>query len=257
MIRRIDLNADLGEGYGPWRMGDDAALLDLVSSANVACGFHAGDPDVMAQTMAAAVAYGVGIGAHPGFADRQNFGRVRMTLPPESIANAIRYQVGAAQAMAEAAGGVLGHLKLHGALANMAAEDAGLARLCFQAALSVAPQIVILAIAGSAQIAAAQDLGCRLAHEIYADRGYDETGALLGRGLPGALIHDPAEAAERVVGMLRAGAIITASGRHLPAQIDSVCLHGDTPQAVAMARAVRAALDAEGISVAPLSKRAQ
>ncbi|WP_134725824.1 LamB/YcsF family protein [Paracoccus luteus] len=245
----VDLNADLGESFGPWPMGDDAALLRVISSANVACGVHAGDWDVMAGTMAAAVAQGVGIGAHPGFPDLQGFGRREMQIGPDSAANLVRWQLGAAQAMARAAGGRVRHLKLHGALANMASRDAGLARACFQGALSVDPDIVLMVLAGTAQQDAARELGARAACEIFADRAYNPDATLVDRRLPGAVIHDPAAAAARVVRMVCAGAILPEGGHPIPTRIDTICLHGDTPGAVQIARAVRAALADAGIAV--------
>jgi UPF0271 protein len=251
MTLRIDLNADLGESFGPWPMGSDAALLGIITSANVACGVHAGDPDVMAQTMALAVANGVGIGAHPGLPDLQGFGRRRMQLNHTEARNLTAFQLGAAQAMARAAGGRVRHLKLHGALANMAAEDEGLARACYEGALAVDPDIILMVIAGTAQDRAARALGARLACEIFADRAYAEDGLLLDRRLPGAMLHDPAAICDRVLAMLRNGAIITATGAHLPARIDTICLHGDTPEAVAIATALRAALETAGFALRP------
>jgi UPF0271 protein len=250
MQTRVDLNADMGESFGPWGMGDDAALLDVVSSANIACGFHAGDWDVMAATMARAVAGDVGIGAHPGFPDLQGFGRRRMDLARPSLANLVRYQLGAAQAMARAAGGPVRHLKLHGALANMASEDADLARACYEAALSVDPEIILMVLAGTAQERAARDLDARMACEIFADRAYNPDGTLVDRREPGAVIHDAARATARIAGMLKAGAIIAEDGTHLPARIDTICLHGDTPEAVGMAKALRAGLEEAGLRVA-------
>ena len=249
MIRSVDLNADMGESFGPWIMGDDSGLLDVVTSANIACGFHGGDPDVMARTMRAARARDVGIGAHPGFADLQGFGRRRMTLPAESLGNLIRYQIGAAQATARAAGADLRHLKLHGAMANMASEDLSMALVCYRAALSVAPDIVIMVLAGTAQQAAVRELGCAAACEIFADRAYNDDATLVDRALPGAVIHDGARAAARMVEMVRTGAIVAESGKIIPARIDTICLHGDTPEAVAMARAVRGALSDAGVSL--------
>ena len=246
----VDLNADMGESFGPWTMGDDLSLLDIVTSANIACGFHAGDPDVMARTMAAAHKRGVGIGAHPGFADLQGFGRQRMKLAPESLANLIRYQVGAALAMAGAVGGAMRHMKLHGAMANMAAEDKAMALTCYRAALSVAPDAIIMVLAGTAQQAAVKELGCRAACEIFADRAYNDDATLVDRSLPGAVIHDAARAANRMVEMVGAGAIITESGKRIPTRIDTICLHGDTAEAVEIARATRGALEGAGISVA-------
>lgn len=253
MISRIDLNADLGESFGPWQMGADADLLGLITSANIACGFHAGDPDVMAQAMAVAVANGVGIGAHPGFPDLQGFGRRRMQITGPEARNLVAYQLGAAQAMARAAGGRVRHLKLHGALANMAAEDEDLARACYEGALAVDPEIILMVISGTAQARAALGLAARTAQEIFADRAYTDDGLLLDRRLAGAVLHDPDEISARILAMLKAGAIITATGRHLPAQIDTICVHGDTTRAVTIARTLRSALESQGISLQPFS----
>ncbi|WP_413875846.1 LamB/YcsF family protein [Albidovulum sp.] len=249
---RVDLNSDMGEGFGPWPMGDDAALLRVVTSANVACGFHAGDPDVMARTMRTAVENGVGIGAHPGFPDLQGFGRRKMEVPPATLANMVRYQVGAAAAMAASVGGRLRHLKLHGALANMAAEDEGMARVCYEAALGVQPDLVVMVLAATEQERAARALGCAVANEIFADRAYEDDATLVDRRKPGAVIHDPARAAVRMVEMVQAGAIIAESGKRIPTRIDTICLHGDTAEAVEIARAVRAALEAAGVEVVKL-----
>lgn len=249
MTISVDLNADMGESFGPWIMGNDEALLEVITSANIACGLHAGDWDVMAATMRAAARNGVGIGAHPGFADLQGFGRRRMHLPHDSLGNLVRYQLGAAQAMARANGASIRHLKLHGALANMASESREMARACYEAALSVDPEIIIMVLAGTAQQAAAAELGCRTACEIFADRAYRDDATLVDRSQPGAVIHDPAAAAARMVAMVQAGAIITESGRHIPTRIDTICLHGDTPTAVDIARAVRGALEREGIAL--------
>ena len=239
----------MGESFGPWVMGDDLAVLDVVTSANIACGMHAGDPDVMARTMAAARDRGVGIGAHPGFADLQGFGRYRMSLPEQTLGNLIRYQIGAAQAMARSVGAEVRHLKLHGALANMASEDRAMALACYRAALSVAPEIIVMVLAGTAQQAAVEELGCAAACEIFADRAYNDDATLVDRSLPGAMIRDPDRAAARMVDMIGAGAIITESGKTIPTRIDTICLHGDTPEAVQIARATRAALEAAGIEV--------
>ncbi|MEZ5778798.1 MAG: 5-oxoprolinase subunit PxpA [Paracoccaceae bacterium] len=250
MTLTVDLNSDMGEGFGRWSLGDDAALLKIVTSANVACGFHAGDPDVMATTMRVAVENGVGIGAHPGFPDLQGFGRRRMHLPAESLANAVRYQIGAALAVAKSVGGKVRHVKLHGALSNMASVDAALARTCYEAALDVAPDLVIMVLAATAQEEVVRDLGCTYAAEIFADRAYEDDATLLDRSKPGAVIHDPARAAARMVDMVTAGAIISETGKRIPTRIDTICLHGDTPEAVGIAKDVRGALEAAGIAVA-------
>ncbi len=249
---KIDLNADMGESFGPWVMGADATLMETITSANIACGFHAGDPDVMAKTMALAVEAGVGIGAHPGFPDLQGFGRHRREIPHPTLANIVRYQVGAALAMARAAGGAVRHLKLHGALANMCAEDAEMARVAYDAALQVSPDLIVMVIAETQQQRAAEALGCAWAGEIFADRGYNDDATLVDRRLPGAIVHDPGEAARRMVEMVSEGAIVTASGRRIPTRIDTICCHGDTPEAVEIARAVRQGLEAAGITLASL-----
>ena len=248
----VDINADMGEGFGPWRMGNDEALLDIVTSANIACGFHAGDPDVMAHTMKEADARGVGIGAHPGFGDLGGFGRRRMQVPVKSLQNAIRYQLAAAQGMARAVGGRVRHMKLHGALSNMCSEDESLARACFEAALSVDPDIVIMVLAATPMQLAAESLGCAWAGEIFADRAYNDDGTLVDRRKPGAMIRDPSIAGPRVAAMVQAGAILSECGRHLKTRIDTVCVHGDTPEAVSLARSVRASLENAGIAVCRL-----
>jgi len=248
-VPSVDLNADMGESFGAWTMGSDDALLRIITSANIACGFHAGDPDVMAKTMALAVDNGVGIGAHPGFADLQGFGRRRMQVPLPTLANSIRYQIGAAQAMALAAGGQVRHLKLHGALANMASEDAALAHACYSAALDVAPDIIIMVLAATAQEKVVRELGCAYAGEIFADRAYNDDATLVDRSLPGAVIHDAAHAAQRITAMVQAGAIITETGKHIPTRIDTICVHGDNAEAVALSAAVRNGLTKAGITV--------
>lgn len=244
---KLDLNADLGEGCG-----DDAALMQVITSANICCGLHAGGPVLMAQSMAAAARAGVGIGAHPGFDDRANFGRTRQHLGTDDLTALIAYQTGAAQAVARAQGLRLRHFKLHGALANMASEDADLARACYRAARAVVPDLVLMVLAATAQEQAARKIGGDWAGEIFADRAYNDDATLVDRALPGAVLHDPHAAAARILEMLRAGAIIAGSGHRIPARIDTVCLHGDTPEALAMARALRAALQGAGVTLAAL-----
>lgn len=246
----VDLNSDMGEGFGPWKMGDDAGLLRIVTSANIACGFHAGDADTMAQTMALARDNGVGIGAHPGFLDLQGFGRRQMQVPLPTLANMVRYQLGAAQAMARAAGAEVRHLKLHGALSNMACKDAEMARACYEAALEVQPDIIIMGLAATAMEEVCRDLKCRWAGEIFADRAYNIDGTLVDRRLPGAMIHDGAVAAARMVDMVQQGAILTEEGK-LETRIDTICVHGDSAEAVALSAAVRQGLEAAGIALKP------
>ena len=253
MTLSVDLNSDMGEGFGPWEMTDDAGLLKIVTSANIACGFHAGDADTMARTMALAVETGVGIGAHPGFPDLQGFGRRQMQVPLPTLANMVRYQVGAAQAMARAAGGDVRHLKLHGALSNMACKDADMARACYEAALDVAPDIIIMGLAATEMETVCRELGCKWAGEIFADRAYNADGTLVDRRLPGAMIHNADEAAARMVEMVKAGAIITGDGQHMETRIDTICIHGDSAEAVAFSGQVRKGLETAGVAISQFS----
>lgn len=248
-MTHVDLNADMGESFGPWNMGDDASLLKTVTSANIACGAHAGDPDVMATTMRFALENGVGIGAHPGFADLQGFGRRRMDVPRATLQNSIRYQVAASIGMAKSLGAEIRHLKVHGALANMASEDETLATDLYEAALSVAPDLIVMVLCATAQEAAVRKLGCAYAGEIFADRAYNDDATLVDRSLPGAVIHEPEIAGRRMVEMVQAGAIITETGKRIETDIDTICLHGDTPTAVQIAASVRHALEASGVQV--------
>ena len=245
----VDLNADMGESFGPWRMGDDPALLNIVTSANIACGGHAGDADVMAQTMALAHGNNVGIGAHPGFMDIAGFGRNRMSVPRATLQNQIRCQVAASLGMARSVGAHVRHLKLHGAIANMASEDEGLAHDLYEAALSVAPDLIIMVLAATAQQDAVRKLGCLWAGEIFADRAYNDDATLVDRSQPGAVIHDAELAGKRMVEMVQAGAIITETGKHIPTQIDTICLHGDTAEAVQIAASVRDTLREAGVAL--------
>ncbi|WP_170762531.1 LamB/YcsF family protein [Ruegeria lacuscaerulensis] len=245
----VDLNADIGESFGPWKMGDDESLLKIITSANIACGFHAGDPDVMARTIALANENGVGVGAHPGFPDLQGFGRRNMKVPYDSLRNLVRFQLGAAKGMARAVGTEVRHLKLHGALANMCSVDIDMARACYQGALDVDPDIVIMVLAVTKQEEAARELGCKWVGEIFADRAYNDDGTLVDRSLPGAVIHDPDLAGPRILNMVREGAIITESGQRLETSIDTICLHGDGPTAVQIAQSVRKNLIDGGVEV--------
>ncbi len=254
-MNRVDLNADMGESFGAWKMGDDAALLQVVTSANIACGGHAGDPDVMAATLRMAAQNGVGIGAHPGFPDIAGFGRQRMQIPRASLQNIIRYQVAASVGMARAVGAQVRHLKLHGALSNMASEDETLARDCYEAALSVAPDLIVMILAATAQERAVKALGCPYASEIFADRAYNDDATLVDRSQPGAVIHDPVLAGQRMVQMVQEGAIITQSGKRIETSIDTICLHGDTPTAVDIAKSVRGALEGANIAVTQFDGR--
>jgi UPF0271 protein len=249
----VDLNADLGEGFGTYRCGDDAAMLDVVTSANVACGLHAGDPEIMAATFALARARSVAVGAHPGFPDLWGFGRRRMPFSAPEIERLVAYQVGAAQALAAYAGHRITYVKAHGALANLAAAERPVADAIARAVRAVDPGLALLAIALTAQVPAGEAAGLAVHQEIFADRGYTEDGQLIARGLPGALIDTADAAAERVLAMVREGAIITAAGARLPTPIRSICVHGDSEHAVATARAVRQRLEGADIALAPFA----
>ncbi|MCX8953938.1 LamB/YcsF family protein [Ruegeria sp. NA] len=250
----VDLNADMGESFGPWKMGDDESLLKIITSANIACGFHAGDPDVMASTMKLAAENDVGIGAHPGFPDLQGFGRRNMKLPHDNLRNLVRYQLGAAIGMATAVGTKVRHLKLHGALANMCSADINMARACYQGALDVDPDIIVMVLAATKQEAAVRELGCKWVGEIFADRAYNDDGTLVDRSLPGAVIHDADVAGPRILNMVREGAIITESGKRLETSIDTICLHGDGPTAVQIARSVRENLIGGSVEVTKFTR---
>lgn len=249
----VDLNADLGEGFGAYSMGDDAAMLRLVTSANVACGFHAGDPEIMARTFALARENGVAIGAHPGFPDLAGFGRRRLPFSAAEIERLVAYQVGAAAGVASHAGHRIAYVKAHGALANIACEERAVADAVARAVRAVDRRLALLAIALSEQVPAAEAAGVEAFSEVYADRGYDEHGQLIARGSSGALIDDLDFAAERAVVMATEGVIVTASGARLKTPVRSICVHGDSDHAVAMARTVRLKLEAAGVTLAPFA----
>jgi 5-oxoprolinase (ATP-hydrolysing) subunit A len=252
-LRSVDLNCDCGEGFGAYRIGDDAAMLDIVTSVNVACGFHAGDPEIMAQTFRAAKVKGVAIGAHPGFPDLWGFGRRKMPFTAGEIERLVAYQIGAANALAAYAGARLTYVKIHGALSNIAAEDETTAQAIARAVKAVGPNLAFLAPAGTKLETAGLAQGLAVAREIFADRAYTDAGRLVERSTSGAVLHDAKEAAERVLAMVLEGAIITVSGKRLATGIDSICVHGDSPNAVAMAKAVRARLEEAGIALAPFA----
>ncbi len=247
--RSVDLNSDMGEAFGAYRMGDDAAVLRIVTSANVACGFHGGDPEVMAATFAQAKENGVAVGAHPGFPDLWGFGRRNIPFTPGEIERLVAYQIGAAQALSAYAGHPITYVKVHGALGNLSESNEEVAGAIVRAITAVDPDLVCLAIALSAQERAAHGAGLQVRSEIYADRAYTDEGLLVSRKLPGAVLHDAAEAAARAARMVHAGAIETITGKRLPVAIDSICVHSDSPGAVAIARAVRDALEADSVRV--------
>lgn len=254
MTNRIDLNSDLGESWGAYTMGEDSAMLEIVSTANVACGFHGGDPDVMANTVSLAKANDVAIGAHPGFLDLWGFGRRQIRGDsPDSIRNMIVYQISALAGMAAAGGHAITHVKTHGSLGNMSAVDAALATVVVDAVKVVDPNLILTIMPGNQLDIAAKAAGLRVANEVYADRTYDDDGNLTPRSEPGAVIHDAAEAKDRVLRMLDEQAIRSTSGKRIPVRIDTVCVHGDNVAAVAMARGLRGSLEANGVSIAPFS----
>lgn len=248
---KIDLNSDVGESFGPWTMGDDAAMFEIVTTANIACGFHAGDPEIMRKTTEMARAKGVAVGAHPGFADLINFGRRRvMGLTGREVENLVAYQVGAFAAMAELAGHPMTHVKTHGALGNMCNDDEALALAVARGIKAAAPDALFLVMPGLPTERAAETTGLRHFREIYADRTYDDSFNLMDRSKPGSLLENPDAATAHVMRMLEAGAIISVNGKVLKVGIDSICVHGDSRHAVALARALRTRLEAEGITVA-------
>lgn len=250
MALSVDLNSDMGEGFGAWKMGDDDAILSIVSSANIACGLHAGDPEIMATTFALARARGVAVGAHPGFPDLWGFGRRTIPFSAGEIERLTAYQIGAAQALATYSGHPITHVKAHGALGNLTQQDAGVAQAVNNAIKAVDPTLICLTIALGHQERQARDMGLSVRSEIFADRAYTEEGHLVHRSLPGAVIHDAQQAADRIVRMVRDGAIETVTGKRIETPIDSICVHSDTPSAVTIARTVREGLEAAGITIA-------
>ncbi|MFP8780713.1 LamB/YcsF family protein [Hydrogenophaga sp. RWCD_12] len=248
----INLNADLGESFGAWRMGDDAALLQVINSANIACGFHAGDPVVMRETVRLALANGVSLGAHPSFPDLQGFGRRAMQLSPRELEATVLYQVGALQAMAAAEGGRVTHVKPHGALSNMACADDTMAATVAKAVRALDRELILLAPAHSALERAGEAAGLRVCREVFADRTYQDDGQLTPRSQPGSVLHAAQECVDHVLRMLEAGGIVTAQGRLLPTPIHSICVHGDGPDAVASAQLIRVALQGAGYQLATL-----
>jgi UPF0271 protein len=251
-MKTINLNADLGESFGAWKMGEDAALLRIVGSANIACGFHAGDPLVMRNTVRTALAAGVSLGAHPAYPDLQGFGRRPMKMSGPELEAAVIYQVGALAAMAAAEGGHLTHVKPHGALHNQASEDAALADTVVRALLAVDRELILLAPALSELLAAGQRAGLPVAVEVFADRAYTDAGTLVPRSQAGAVLHDADAVVAHVTRMLDAGGLVAQSGKVLPTAMHSICVHGDNPGAVANAERLRALLKSAGWTMATL-----
>jgi len=246
---QIDLNADVGESFGAYRYGDDEGVLPCVSSANIACGFHAGDPAVMRRTLQLAERHGIAAGAHPGFPDLPGFGRRDMHISTAELESIVAYQIGALAAVAAIEGARLSHVKPHGALYNMSARDAAMADAIARAVSAVDATLVLFGLSGSQLIAAGERAGLRVASEVFADRGYWPDGSLAPRGTPGAIITEVAEVVRRGVGMATGQGVTCVDGTMIRVKAETICIHGDTPGAAALARAVRAALTAAGIDV--------
>lgn len=248
---QIDLNSDLGEGFGPWSMGDDATMLSLVTSANIACGGHASDPDTMFHTLKLTSDNGVVAGAHPGYNDREGFGRRVIPMSPDEIARMVAAQIGACLAIADLARAPVRYVKPHGALANLAAANAEVAQAIAGAIKTLQADLAVLAISGTAFETAARAKGLETFSEVFADRGYLSTGQLVPRGHKQAMIHDPEEAATRLIRMLDSGKMPVIDGDPTPLAAHSICVHGDSAGAVTMAREIRTRLQAAGITIAP------
>jgi UPF0271 protein len=252
----IDLNADLGEGYGPWTMGDDAAMLDIVTSANVACGGHASDPETMFKTLSLAKVRGVVTGAHPSYPDKEGFGRRRLPSTPDEIERFTAAQIGALIAIGALVGQKVSYVKPHGALGNVAAEDKEVAAAIVRATRAVDPNLAILAISGTELEKIARAEGVQAFSEIFADRGYTPAGNLVPRSQPGAMIHDPEVATDRLLKFFETWEMPTVGGAPVRLDAQSVCIHGDSPDAVAMAQHIRNAFKARGLNVAPFLPKA-
>lgn len=255
MTRTLDLNCDMGESFGAYAIGDDTAMMPLVTSANIACGFHAGDPVVMRNTIRLAKQAGASVGAHPSFNDLYGFGRRRISGErPEDLEAQLIYQIAAMQGMCAAEGHRMTYVKTHGALGNMAATDPDLAALCVRAVKIVDPSLTYVSLPYSETYAAAEKAGLAVACEIYADRSYTDAGELTPRSEPGAVIHDPQQSLDQVLEMVMNGRIPTTGGKRLPVEPATLCIHGDTPGAVEIARGLRAALEDNGVIIAPFTR---
>jgi UPF0271 protein len=246
---RIDLNSDLGESFGPWPMGDDEALMASISSANVACGFHAGDPGAMRATIALAKAAGVAVGAHPGFPDLVGFGRREIKATPQEVEDFVVYQVAALAGLAATQGVRLQHVKAHGALYNMACRDRALANAIARAVAAFDPSLILFGLPNSELLKAGQEAGLAVAAEVFADRAYEPDGSLASRQKPGSVIHDQAAVVARAIRMVRERRVTATDGSEIAVAADTICLHGDTPGAAELARAVRSGLESAGVAI--------
>ncbi|MBK4215229.1 LamB/YcsF family protein [Paracoccus caeni] len=253
MTATIDLNSDLGEGYGAWKMGDDAAMLEIVSSANVACGFHAGDPLTIRATVDQAAARGVAVGAHVSYPDRVGFGRRPMDVTSAELTADVIYQIGALQGIAKAAGTRVTYVKPHGALYNTIANDARQADAVIAAIREIDPSLVLMGLAGTPVLTRAREAGLRVVAEAFGDRAYTPDGQLVSRREKGAVLHDPELVAARMVRLAREGVLEAIDGSTLTLQADSICVHGDSDGAIAMARRIREELVTAGVLIAPFA----
>jgi UPF0271 protein len=250
-VIRVDLNGDVGESFGAYRMGLDELLIPNLSSANVACGFHAGDPSVMRATVVLAHAHGLAVGAHPGFPDLLGFGRRNIGATPQEVEDYVTYQIGALAAIAASEGVRLRHVKPHGALYNMAAVDPALADAVARATAAVDPRLALFGLSGSELVASARRHGLRGVSEAFADRAYRRDGSLVPRGTPGAVLQDPAAIVARAVTMAKTQSVVADDGTSVSLVADSICVHGDTPGAGELARAMRVAFAEAGVDVRP------
>lgn len=250
-MKRVDLNCDLGESFGAYKIGLDGDVIPYISSANIACGFHASDPVVMAHTVAMAKEHGCSVGAHPGFPDLMGFGRRQMQITPEEAKDYIIYQVGALAAFCRSQGIQMHHVKPHGALYNMAAVDYDLARAICEGISEVDSELVLLGLAGSELLKAANDVGLRYASEVFADRAYNEDGTLVSRKLPGAVITDEELAVQRVLRMVKEQKVTSVTGKDITILPDSICVHGDNRKALQFVQKIRDALIKEQIEIKP------
>jgi len=246
---KIDLNCDMGESFGNYKLGLDEEVIKYISSANIACGFHASDPVVMAKTVALAKANGVACGAHPGFPDLVGFGRRNMNVSPAELKAMIQYQIGALKAFCDAQKIALHHVKPHGAMYNMAAKDEKLALAIAEGIAEIDCGLILLGLSGSEMLKAAQVVGLPAKKEVFADRAYEEDGSLVARTKPGAMITDENEAIERVLGMIRYGKVKAVTGKEISVEPDSVCVHGDSPKALAFVQKISSRLNEEGIKI--------
>lgn len=254
MSKFVDLNSDIGESFGTYKLGMDDEVLKYVTSANVACGFHAGDPLVMEKTVDNAAKSGVAVGAHPGYPDLMGFGRRDLKATPAEVKAYVKYQLGALSAFAASKGLKLQHLKAHGAMYNMAAVDYNLARAIAEAVYEVDKDIILLALAKSQMVKAANDVGLKVAEEVFADRAYNEDGTLVSRSKPGSMIEDEGLAINRVIGMVKERKVETLTGKVIEIKADSICVHGDNPKAVDFVKKIREELQNAGISVVPMKE---